>query len=67
MHDPVTDPEVLLQRYVEDRLSHEDALAMMELLTRDPTWLNKITSQLQTDAMLREVSKISCRSQDFKV
>jgi hypothetical protein len=60
------DPEVLLQRYVEDRLSHEDASAMMELLARDPTWITHITAQLHMDAMLRETSKISCRSPDLQ-
>lgn len=65
MPDPAIDSETLLQRFVEDRLSSEDASAMMEFLSRDPNWIQDITAQLHMDAMLRETSKFSSQTQTF--
>ncbi len=50
------DPEVLIQHYLEDRLTEAEAAALLALLEQDRSLALRLTEQLQLDAMLREVT-----------
>lgn len=50
------DPEVLIQHYLEDRLTETEADALLTMMQAEPALLERLTGQLNLDAMLREVS-----------
>lgn len=67
------DPEVLIQRYLEDRLSEAEAAQLLELLQSRPDLGERILGQLQLDAMLRQTrealpkAEVSSREHSFRV
>ncbi len=58
MFEPMIDPDVLIQRYLEDSLTEEEAEALLMLLQKPEEGSGrlheKLLSQLSMDAMLRE-------------
>jgi hypothetical protein len=56
MRESTQDPEVLIQNYLEDRLTETEAGALLAMLQADPALAQRLTEQLNLDAMLSEVS-----------
>ncbi|MCX6855399.1 MAG: FecR domain-containing protein [Verrucomicrobia bacterium] len=59
MHDPVHDPEVLIQRYLEDQLTEAESAAFLQLLQTQPELGDRLLHQLHTDAMLSDIKGLS--------
>lgn len=57
MSEPTYDPEVLMQRYLEDSLTEAEAAALLDLLQKPEAGKlsESLLAQLSTDAMLREM------------
>jgi len=54
MLDATHDPEVLIQRYLEDSLTEVEAEALLELVKTRPDLSDRLLQHLTMDAMLRE-------------
>jgi ferric-dicitrate binding protein FerR (iron transport regulator) len=58
MPESAHDMDVLIQHYLEDNLTEDEAAAFLELLQSQPELGHRLLGQLQLDAMLREMETV---------
>jgi hypothetical protein len=55
MHEPLFDPAVLLQHYLEDQLTETESTAFLALLQSQPELGERLLQHLHVDAMLTDI------------
>ena len=63
MSEPVFDPEVLIQHYVESRLTPDEAAQLHGLLAADPALAERLIDHVSMDAMIRSTKELQALPQ----